>query len=127
VAIALPDVALHLKPQGAFHGLIPTPGRCARRCGERCPAWKIFYMAGQWSLGGGGVPPCCIQAATSFQICASATGKIFFDQLPLKNFGDPPKPGAPLDKNLRKIISPSRLRSHRRIFCTARSDIPATA
>jgi len=47
-----------LNHEGAFMGWSPTPRALRTAFKKTLPGLKNFYMAGQWVMPGGGVPPC---------------------------------------------------------------------
>ncbi|MBI4713200.1 MAG: NAD(P)/FAD-dependent oxidoreductase [Planctomycetes bacterium] len=57
--------------QGAFEGWVPTPEAIRTPIPRTLPGLSNFYMAGQWVMPGGGVPPCLYSGRQAIQlICA---------------------------------------------------------
>ena len=44
--------------KGAYMGWLPAPEAINSRLEKTLPGLANFYMAGQWMMPGGGVPPC---------------------------------------------------------------------
>lgn len=63
--------------KGAFEGFLPTPKTVMTRVPKTLPGLNNFYMAGQWVMPGGGVPPCLISGRQAVQIICKRDGKNF--------------------------------------------------
>jgi phytoene dehydrogenase-like protein len=66
-----------LNRQGAFMGWVPTPQAMRALVPKTLPGLKNFYMAGQWIMPGGGVPPCLYSGRHVIQILCKRDGKMF--------------------------------------------------
>jgi phytoene dehydrogenase-like protein len=68
--------------QGAYMGWLPTPEVINTRVKRTLPGLANFYMAGQWVLPGGGVPPCLCSGRHVVQILCHRDGKPFSTSVP---------------------------------------------
>lgn len=68
--------------QGACMGWLPTPEVINTRVRRTLPSLANFYMAGQWVLPGGGVPPCLYSGRHVVQILCHRDGKPFSTSVP---------------------------------------------
>ena len=66
-----------LNKEGAFMGWAPTPKALRTQLKKTLPGLDNFYMAGQWVMPGGGVPPCFYSARHVLQILCARDGKKF--------------------------------------------------
>ncbi len=66
-----------LNHEGAFMGWSPTPKALRTPLKKTLPGLANFYMAGQWVMPGGGVPPCFYSARHVIQILCKRDGKKF--------------------------------------------------
>jgi phytoene dehydrogenase-like protein len=66
-----------LNNEGAFMGWAPTPKALRTMFKKTLPGLENFYMAGQWVVPGGGVPPCFYSARHVIQIMCKRDGKPF--------------------------------------------------
>ena len=66
-----------LNREGAFMGWAPTPTALRTMFRKSLPGLDNFYMAGQWVVPGGGVPPCFYSARHVIQILCKRDGKKF--------------------------------------------------
>ena len=64
-----------LNHRGACMGWLPTPEVIMTRVKRTLPGLANFYMAGQWVLPGGGVPPCLYSGRHVVQILRHRDGK----------------------------------------------------
>jgi len=112
---------LTVEREARSNGLVPTPAADARADAENpLPGLENFYMAGSGRAGRRRAAMFVFRPPRSSRFCASATEN-FFDQLPLKNFGAPALPGAPLKKPAAKLFSFKIAIASAASFCTARS------
>jgi len=66
-----------LNRKGAYMGWLPTPDVITSSIPRTLPGLGNFYMAGQWIVPGGGVPPCLYSGRHVVQILCSKNGKTF--------------------------------------------------
>jgi phytoene dehydrogenase-like protein len=66
-----------LNHQGAFMGWMPTPKAMRTQVKKTLPGLDNFYMAGQWVMPGGGVPPSIYSGRQIIQILCKRDGKRF--------------------------------------------------
>lgn len=66
-----------LNHEGAFMGWSPTPKVLRAPFKKTLPGLENFYMAGQWVMPGGGVPPCFYAGRHVIQILCKRDGKKF--------------------------------------------------
>ena len=66
-----------LNHQGAFMGWLPTPKAMRTQVKKTLPGLENFYMAGQWVMPGGGVPPSVYSGRQVIQILCKRDGKKF--------------------------------------------------
>ena len=66
-----------LNHEGAFMGWSPTPQALRAPFKKTLPGLENFYMAGQWVMPGGGVPPCFYAGRHVIQILCQRDGKNF--------------------------------------------------
>jgi phytoene dehydrogenase-like protein len=66
-----------LNHEGAFMGWAPTPKALRTIFRKTLPGLENFYMAGQWVVPGGGVPPCFYSGRHVIQILCKRDGKKF--------------------------------------------------
>jgi phytoene desaturase len=71
-----------LNREGAFMGWIPTPQAMRTLVRKTLPGLGNFYMAGQWTMPGGGVPPCLYSGRHVVQIMCKRDGKKFTTSFP---------------------------------------------
>lgn len=71
-----------LNHEGAFMGWSPTPKALRTVFPKTLPGLKNFYMAGQWVMPGGGVPPCLYSGRHVIQILCKRDGKKFATSFP---------------------------------------------
>jgi phytoene desaturase len=71
-----------LNHQGAYMGWLPTPEVITKRVERTLPGLTNFYMAGQWVMPGGGVPPCLYSGQHVVQLLCHREGKPFLRALP---------------------------------------------
>ncbi len=63
--------------KGAYEGWLPTPETINTQIKRTLPGLDSFYMAGQWVLPGGGVPPCLYSGRHVVQILCKKDRKKF--------------------------------------------------
>ncbi len=63
--------------RGAFEGWLPTPETLLARVEKTLPGLANFYMAGQWVMPGGGVPPSLYSGRHIAQLLCHRDGKTF--------------------------------------------------
>ena len=63
--------------EGAFMGWSPTPKALRTPFKKTLPGLDNFYMAGQWVMPGGGIPPCLYSGRHVIQILCKKDGKKF--------------------------------------------------
>lgn len=66
-----------LNHEGAFMGWSPTPQAIRTPFKKTLPGLANFYMAGQWVMPGGGVPPCFYSGRHVVQMMCKRDGKNF--------------------------------------------------
>ena len=66
-----------LNHEGAFMGWSPTPKALRTPFKKTLPGLGNFYMAGQWVMPGGGVPPCFYSGRHVVQLMCRRDGKVF--------------------------------------------------
>lgn len=66
-----------LNHRGSFEGWLPTPEAIMARMKKTLPGLRNFYMAGQWVMPGGGVPPVLYSGRHVAQILCRRDGKRF--------------------------------------------------
>lgn len=66
-----------LNREGAFMGWVPTPTAMRAQIRKTLPGLENFYMAGQWVMPGGGVPPCLYSGRQVVQIMCKRDGRKF--------------------------------------------------
>jgi phytoene dehydrogenase-like protein len=71
-----------LNREGAFMGWIPTPVAMRTQMRKTLPGLANFFMAGQWTVPGGGVPPCLYSGRHVIQILCRRDGKKFTASVP---------------------------------------------
>lgn len=71
-----------LNHEGAFMGWLPTPRAMRAQVDKTLPGLENFYMAGQWVMPGGGVPPSLYSGRQVIQILCRRDGKHFSASLP---------------------------------------------
>lgn len=62
---------------GAYMGWLPTPEQIRTPIRRTLPGLDNFYMAGQWVMPGGGVPPCLFSGRHVAQLLCHRDGKLF--------------------------------------------------
>ncbi|HLB71308.1 MAG TPA: NAD(P)/FAD-dependent oxidoreductase [Candidatus Methanoperedens sp.] len=68
--------------RGAFEGWLPTPEVINTQVKKTLPGLANFYMAGQWVMPGGGVPPCLYSGRHIVQILCHRDEKPFSISFP---------------------------------------------
>jgi len=63
--------------RGAYMGWLPTPRVLLTTLPRTLPGLADFYMAGQWVLPGGGVPPCLFSGRHAIQMLCRRDGRPF--------------------------------------------------
>jgi phytoene dehydrogenase-like protein len=71
-----------LNHQGSFMGWSPTPAAMRTQVAKTLPGLNNFYMAGQWVMPGGGVPPCLYSGRQVIQILCRRDRKRFSTNVP---------------------------------------------
>jgi len=71
-----------LNHQGAFMGWLPTPKTMRTQVKKTLPGLRNFYMAGQWVMPGGGVPPSIYSGRQVIQILCKYDRKKFLASAP---------------------------------------------
>ena len=71
-----------LNHQGSFMGWLPTPVAMRTQFSKTLPGLNNFYMAGQWVMPGGGVPPCLYSGRHVIQLLCRRDGKRFSTSMP---------------------------------------------
>ncbi|HEU5396888.1 MAG TPA: NAD(P)/FAD-dependent oxidoreductase [Verrucomicrobiae bacterium] len=66
-----------LNHEGAFMGWEPTPQALRSPLPKTLPGLENFYMAGQWVMPGGGVPPCFYSGRHVIQLLCRRDGRRF--------------------------------------------------
>jgi phytoene desaturase len=66
-----------LNHEGAFMGWSPTPKALRTQLRKTLPGLDNFYIAGQWVMPGGGVPPCFYSGRHVIQMLCKRDGKKF--------------------------------------------------
>lgn len=69
-----------LNHQGAFMGWLPTPKTMRTSVKKTLPGLANFYMAGQWVMPGGGVPPSIYSGRQVIQLLCRRDGRKFSSQ-----------------------------------------------
>lgn len=75
--------------QGAFEGWVPTPEVIRTQIPRTLPGLSNFYMAGQWVMPGGGVPPCLYSGRQAIQLICHKDNKRFINHKDTKDTKDP--------------------------------------
>ena len=70
-----------LNHKGAYEGWLPTPKAIRTQVEKTLPGLANFYMAGQWVMPGGGVPPCLYSGRHVVQILCHRDGKPFLTEV----------------------------------------------
>ena len=68
--------------KGSYEGWLPMPGVINTRVERTLPGLTNFYMAGQWVMPGGGVPPCLYSGRHVVQLLCNRDRKTFSTTLP---------------------------------------------
>ena len=68
--------------RGSYEGWLPTPEIIMTQIERTLPGLEDFYMAGQWVMPGGGVPPCILSGRHVVQILCRRDGKRFTSDVP---------------------------------------------
>ena len=71
-----------LNQNGAYMGWLPTPEVITSIVRRTLPGLDNFYMAGQWVVPGGGVPPCLYTGRHAVEILCYREAKPFRTTLP---------------------------------------------
>jgi phytoene desaturase len=71
-----------LNHRGAYMGWLPTPKSIMTPIPRTLPGLADFYMAGQWVIPGGGVPPSLYSGRHVIQILCHCDGKRFVTSVP---------------------------------------------
>jgi len=71
-----------LNYKGAYMGWLPTPQTLMTSIPRTLPGLANFYLAGQWVLPGGGVPPCLYSGRHVVQVLCRRDGKPFTTTMP---------------------------------------------
>lgn len=71
-----------LNHKGAYMGWLPTPKAIMTPVPRTLPGLDNFYMAGQWVMPGGGVPPCLYSGRQVVQILCHLDKKPFLTAIP---------------------------------------------
>lgn len=71
-----------LNHKGAYMGWLPTPELLRRTMPRTLPGLANFYMAGQWALPGGGVPPCLYSGRHVVQLLCHRDKRPFSRSMP---------------------------------------------
>jgi len=71
-----------LNRKGAWGGWLPTPEAINTRVERTLPGLANFYMAGQWVMPGGGVPPCLYSGRHVVQLLCHRDKRPFVTTLP---------------------------------------------
>jgi phytoene dehydrogenase-like protein len=66
-----------LNHKGAWEGWLMTPEAMRTSIERTLPGLSNFYMAGQWVMPGGGVPPCLYSGRHAVQLLCRQDGKRF--------------------------------------------------
>jgi len=66
-----------LNHKGAYMGWLPTPKSIMTFVPRTLPGLADFYMAGQWVMPGGGVPPCLYSGRHVVQLLCHKDRKQF--------------------------------------------------
>ena len=68
--------------KGAYEGWLPVPETINARLEKTLPGLANFYMAGQWVMPGGGVPPCLYSGRHVAQLLCHRDRKPFSTTTP---------------------------------------------
>jgi phytoene dehydrogenase-like protein len=68
--------------RGAYMGWLPTAENIMTTIPRTLPGLGNFYLAGQWVLPGGGVPPCLYSGQHVVQMLCKRDGKPFVTSVP---------------------------------------------
>lgn len=68
--------------RGAYMGWLPTPKALTTQIGRTLPGLDGFYMAGQWVMPGGGVPPTLYSGRHAVELLCHHDGKPFVTASP---------------------------------------------
>jgi phytoene desaturase len=71
-----------LNHRGAWEGWLMTPEALRTSIERTLPGLSDFYMAGQWVMPGGGVPPCLYSGRHAVQLMCHHDGKPFVTTAP---------------------------------------------
>jgi phytoene dehydrogenase-like protein len=71
-----------LNHKGAWEGWLMTPEAIKTPIERTLPGLANFYMAGQWVMPGGGVPPCLYSGRHAVQLLCCQDGKPFTTMVP---------------------------------------------
>lgn len=71
-----------LNHEGSYEGWLPTPETIRAKTIRTLPGLKDFYMAGQWVMVGGGVPPCLFSGKHAVQLLCRRNGHSFHATAP---------------------------------------------
>jgi phytoene dehydrogenase-like protein len=71
-----------LNREGAYMGWLPTPKTIMAAIPRTLPGLSDFYMAGQWVLPGGGVPPCLYSGRHAVELLCHRDGREFVTATP---------------------------------------------
>jgi phytoene desaturase len=73
-----------LNHKGSYEGWLPTGKTLTATLPRTLPGLSDFYMAGQWVMPGGGVPPCLYSGRQAIQIMCQRDGRPFVSRGPGK-------------------------------------------
>jgi len=68
--------------QGSYEGWLPTPHILGRRIPPTLPGLKNFYMAGHWTVAGGGLPSAALAGRYVAHMVCAQFGKAFTPGIP---------------------------------------------
>ena len=71
-----------LNHRGAYEGWLPTANNITTLIPRTLPGLSNFYMAGQWVMPGGGVPPCLFSGRHVIQILCNRDKRQFVTSIP---------------------------------------------
>jgi phytoene dehydrogenase-like protein len=63
--------------RGSYEGFLPTPAVLTRRMPRTLPGLKNFYLAGQWTTPGGGLPAAALSGRTAAAAICKKDGRHF--------------------------------------------------
>ncbi len=71
-----------LNDAGSYMGWMPAPDELTTNMERTLPGLGDFYMAGQWVMPGGGIPPCLYSGRHAAELLCQRDGKAFTTTFP---------------------------------------------